>query len=58
MKKAAVFVALLALAPVAPARANVEQKLDQLIEKQNQILQKLDEMKLELQVVKVRATQK
>jgi hypothetical protein len=55
MKKGlAVFLLLLTLAP--NAYAVTEGKLDQILEKQDRILKALDEIKSELQVVKVRAT--
>ena len=56
MKKGlAAFLLFLTLAPSAFAQADPA-KLDQVLEKQEQILRALAEIKSELQVIKVRAT--
>ena len=56
MKKMLVVLLLfLALAPSAFAQAE-SGKLDQILEKQDRILRTLEEIKSELQVVKVRST--
>ena len=56
MKKMLVVLLLfLALAPSASAQAE-SGKLDQILEKQDRILRTLEEIKSELQVVKVRST--
>ncbi len=62
MVKKSVFAVILALvAFAAPARASegdILIKLNEVIAKQDEILQKLDAVQSELQIVKVRASQK
>ena len=56
MKKGfAVLLLFLALAPSAFAQAD-SVRLDQILEKQDQILKALAEIKAELEIVKIRAT--
>ncbi len=52
------FLAMLTGSVNAFAEAEGSAKLDQVIQGQNQILAKLDEIKAELAIVKVRASQK
>ncbi len=58
MKRTLSALALLAAvsAPALADEAAIEQKLNLLIEQQGKVLQALEEVKSELQVVKVRAT--
>ena len=52
------FLAVIFSAIALSARADESEKLDRVLANQAQILSKLDEIKSELSVVKVRATQK
>lgn len=62
MIKKTVFAALVACAalsaPAAAAESDVLRKLDAVIAKQDEILKRLDAVQAELQIVKVRATQR
>ncbi|GEM_PF-3698055 len=62
MTKKTVFTAILMLvvfaAPARASEADVLHKLNELSAKQDQILQKLDAVQSELQIVKIRASQK
>jgi hypothetical protein len=60
--KRAIFAAIFALTafstPVWASEDDVLKKLNDVMTKQNDILQKLDAVQAELQIVKIRATQK
>ena len=61
IKKSALAVIFSLIVLAAPARASVGDvliKLSEVIAKQDQILQKLDAVQSELQIVKIRASQK